>query len=348
MSARFRPSFKHAPASSSTPWWKGTDVNKTGDKPAGNNKHDTEEFQEFDVAIYEGASVRDLKEYLRAGHVDYSSWNKETLVELQEQIDVGKCELGLDEEGYAFRLASISKVFVYDETNKWLLYNPVNSFEERDFVEATKTNNTAKCAPLQKAVREAHGMKSRAQQYHGIRDMTMMTDTRKRSQNVEIPSSFVFETTFSPFKETPRDAAARVLSWRLGLKGVTGRIFSTNVPMKPKEYNSTHFPGLRSEYHVHHVKLNPEFIIPLQKVLRVGAMSAVTLNEVTNTGINTHWYCWISVEDNAEDMVKTLSELYKFNPKAKSLLGDTDFSGGMAKAVGTFMKEEAESLDIWK
>lgn len=308
--------------------------------------HDTP--RQYDVAVYNGTRVSDLKRYLTKGNVDFSRWSEKTLKELQDQIRGGKCELGLDSQGNAFRVANVSKVFLFDRVNGWLLYNPVNSLEDREFVSATKTSNHQKCANLQSALTRSRQAHEGELYYDGIADELMFGKSRKPSKNVEIPSSFIFQTTFSPVRENPREAAARVLSWRFGLKNVTGRIFSSDVPMTRTKSESSHFPGLKSEYHVHHVKLSQEYIIPLQKVIEVGGMTAMTLDEVTNTGINTHWYCWIRADDPADEMIKSLRELYKFNPKVKNLVGDADFQGEMAQAVGMFMKEEADHLDVWE
>lgn len=360
VSTRFQ---KENKSTEGEPWWKGTGATKTNDDSGAKKKKkkkakeetppEGDMIHEFDVAIYEGDTVEELKEYLTNGNVDHSNWGTTILRELQEQVDSGKCEVGLDVDGTALRVASVAKVFVYDEHNDLLLFNPVNSFESHTFTKPTKSAQMLKMSPFQQAVGDAQGIKieghkPKARNYNGKGGNRVYgNNNKKKSENVEIPSCMVFETTFSPFKETPRDAAARVCSWRFSLKMMTGRVFSKVIPMKEKVYESTHFPGLKSEYHVHHVRINPEFIVPMQKALPVDSVSPVVLKQVTNTGVNTHWYCWIKASDAPSAMVNNLSALYGKSEKVKSLVGDADFSGDMAKAIGKFMKEEADLLGLW-
>lgn len=331
-------------------------------KKTGKNK----ELNEFDVAMYSGTTLDELKAYLAQGNVDFSKWTDETFDDLMEHLRIKKCDLGLDRDGNALRVAFLSKVFVYDEGKDLLLFNPLNSQEDDAFVEARMQAMTKDVANLQRAMGEGAPAAATSQpgsnMYAGVAALLHVKDggsggmyagvaaqmnfgKQKKSLPVEIPGAFVFQTTFSPFKESPRDAAARVFAWRFNLAGVSSRIFNKVVHKEVKVNNSQHFPGLRSEYHIHHVLLKPEYVVPLQKGLPVNAVTSVGLHEKTNTGVNTHWYAWLKKSQPGDAMAAQLKALYAENEKVSELLGSVEDS--KAEAFGKMLHDEAKLLEQW-
>lgn len=324
----------------------------------GEQKEDDKKLHEFDVAMFAGESVAELKKYLEEGGCNTSAWTEQTFRDLLEHIKLGKCELGLDVEGKALRVATYAKVFIYDEAKNLVLFNPLNSHELTDFVSDVRARMKKESEPLQKVLGDLeakaskNGFEVKNDNMYGAVAATLNLGGKVDAGNVkvtpvEIPGALIFETTFSPFKETPRDAAARVLSWRFNLSNVTGRIFSKVVPKRVKNQESTHYPGLRSEYYVHQVLLNSEFIVPLQKVVPVDQVTPVGLDEVTNSGINTHWYVWLGKSQDGKATITQLKGLYEQNAKVKNLVGKVEFDGPAAQRLGELLAEEAGFLDLW-
>lgn len=284
----------------------------------------------FEVAVFVGETTQELAAYLKEGEFDANSWQPGVLESLLEEVKAGKCMVGLDTDGKPLRVATMAKVFVHDKSNDCVLVNPLNSYEDEQ-------GSTVSLANLQRALggqpNVSHG--SEGEDVTGLK-------------KVEIPESLIFETTFSPFNETPRDAGARLLSERFDMKNAAAKVFSKVVPKTKTNHPSVDYPGLNSEYHTYHLELVSQLVAPLQKTLPRGSMTPVKRSKQTKAGMNTNWYVWLHKSHlNATEMLNEVKAVYEGDMKVKELVGTVDFDGEMFKSLGEVLIEEFSGLNLW-
>eukprot|EP00924_Labyrinthula_sp_SR-Ha-C_P011044 snap_masked-scaffold_33-processed-gene-3.11-mRNA-1 protein AED:1.00 eAED:1.00 QI:0/-1/0/0/-1/1/1/0/444 len=285
-------------------------------------------LHEFEVAIFNGSSVDELKTYLELGDVDVSTWNKKTFESLLLEIKEGRSELGYDADGRALRVASVVKVFIQDVFNGLLLLNPLNSEGSVKATPGNKAGNRKHLAETQFENNIYPGVVDFMDFNFGV-DFSATGDVSENayaglfeylgfakpssgrnsvkikagSSMFEVPGAIIPETTFT-LNETAQQAAARLFGTRIGQGNVSPRMFSKQVHKVVKTHLSKSFKNLNSEYHIYNVTMKTQLITGLQKKLPIGKAASFDLGSGAKT---TRWYIWAKEGDDIGTVVDMLN-----------------------------------------